>query len=73
MTDWKTIVSRFERQLDNPDLTDGERAAIEHRIKWIEMLNRQKPSRTETTFCDPVYARLTEDGYSLTPASLLKG
>jgi len=73
MTDWKAIVSRFERELDNPDLTNGERAALEHRIQWITMLNKQKPIRTDTIFCDPIYARLTEDGYSLTPAHLLQG
>jgi hypothetical protein len=71
MTDWKTIVARFERQLDNPDLTNGERAAIEHRIKWITMLNRGKPSRTQSTFLDPVQQRLAH-GYSITPASLLR-
>jgi hypothetical protein len=70
MTDWKTIVSRFELQLDNPDLTNGERAAIEHRIKWITLLNREKPSTAPTVYYDAVQQRLAH-GYSISPNGLL--
>lgn len=72
MTDWKEVVSKFESQLDNPDLTQGERDALKHRIQWITLLNRQKPTMTETVFYDAVQQRLAH-GYSLTPNSLLKG
>ncbi|WP_312096088.1 hypothetical protein [Niallia sp.] len=71
MTDWKEVVSKFERQLDNPDLTNGEREAIEHRIKWITLLNKEKPPVSKTTFYDAVQHRLAH-GYSISPASLLQ-
>ena len=72
MTNWKEIVSKFERQLDNSDLTTGERDALKHRIKWITMLHREKPSYQPTKATDPVYEALTNPNYRGTPASLLQ-
>ena len=71
MNDWKKIIERLNEQKMNPDLTEGEIEALEHRAKWIEILHREKPEKTKTVFYDAIQQRL-EHGYSITTASLLR-
>ncbi len=71
MTDYQQIIEQLKLQNMNPDLPQSQKEANELRIQWLTWLNKEKPAKTETTFLDPVYGRLTTHGYSYTPASLL--
>lgn len=71
MTDHKQMIERLKQQNMNPDLPQAQREANELRIKWLEILHREKPSKNETVFYDAIQQRLVH-GYSITPASLLK-
>jgi hypothetical protein len=73
MTDWIDIVSRFERQLDNPDLTNGERECLEHRIRWITLLHRPKPTYHPSNGTDILLEAHKDPSYRCTPASMLQG
>ncbi|WP_456273836.1 hypothetical protein [Bacillus sp. AK031] len=72
MTDHKQIIERLKQQNMNPDLPQSQREANEHRITWLEILHKEKHSKTKTVYYDAVQQRLAH-GYSVRPASLLNG
>jgi hypothetical protein len=71
MTDHKQIIERLKQQNMNPDLPQSQREANELRCMWLEILHREKPSKTKTVFYDAVQQRLAH-GYSITPNGLLR-
>lgn len=71
MNDHLQIIERLEIQNMNPDISQGQRDANEHRIQWLKILHKEKPAKTKTVFYDAIRNRL-EHGYSITPASLLR-
>ncbi|MFE0620060.1 hypothetical protein ACFW1J_01480 [Priestia aryabhattai] len=54
MNDYKQIIKRLEKQKITPNTTVSQRDANTFRMKWLEMLNREKTLRTETIFYDTV-------------------
>lgn len=71
MLDHIQIIARFKDQLMNPDLTEGERDALQHRITWLEMLHRPKPTYKPTNGTDILLEALKDPNYRCTPNSLL--
>ncbi|MBV7505649.1 hypothetical protein KW850_10315 [Bacillus sp. sid0103] len=70
MTDYKQIIEQLKQQNMNPNTSESQREANSFRVKWLEMLHKEKPAPTKIVFYDAVQQRLAH-GYSITPNKLL--